>query len=321
MKERILITGITGSGGSYLAEYILENHPKVEITGTSRWHSTSVLNNIQHIKDKITVKECDLNDLSCVIRLLQECKPTKIFHLAATANVRIAFINPLSILQNNIFSTANLLEAVRLVCPDTIFQMCSTSEVCGTPLTMPITEDHPLNPSNPYAVSKLAGEKLAYSYWKSWGLKIIISRAFCYANPKRHDLFATSFALQIARIEQGKQKVLKHGNLNSIRTIMSVRDMSEAYWILSELNDFGGVYNIGGTVPFSVGDLLQRLIDKAKCPIPTEQDAYLLRPSDITNQCPDTSKFLNATGWKPKYSLDDCVDFLLEEARETVKNE
>lgn len=318
---RALITGGMGSGGSYLAEYIINNHPEWEVWIPSRWHSTSVFKNIKNIKNKIIIRECDLNDLSSILRLLQECQPDRIFHLAATANVAVAFKTPLAVLQNNITSTANLLEAVRLICPNTIFQQCSTSEVCGTPIEFPITENHPLNPSNPYAVSKLAGEKLAYAYGKAWNLNIIITRAFCYANPRRHDLFATSFALQIARIEAGYQKILKHGNLDSIRTIMSVKDMSEAYWIACEKCKYNEPYNIGGEIPISVGEFLKILISKARCPIVTEKDKELLRPVDITNQCPDVSKFFKAAGWKPKYSINDCADFLLEEARKEVNNE
>lgn len=314
----ILITGITGSGGSYLAEYILANHPECSVWGTSRWHSTSVLNNIKGIKDKIVVKECDLNDLSSVIRLLNECKPVKIFHLAATANVHVAFKTPLSVLQNNIFSTANLLEAIRLCCPDTIFQQCSTSEVCGTPVTAPITEDHPLNPSNPYAVSKLCAEKLVSSYVMCYGLKAVITRAFAYINPRRHDLFATAFAMQVARIEQGKQSILKHGNLNSGRTLIDVREIAEAYWIASEKCEYGVPYNIGGENKISVGEFLELLKSKAKVNIHSFLDESLLRPSDITAQYPDTSRFYLKTGWKPSISLDSSVEWLLDNCRKEV---
>lgn len=312
---RICIPGGVGSGGSYLCEYILTNHPECEIWIPARWHSTSVLNNIRHIKNRITIKECDLNDLSSVIRFLQECIPDRIFNMAATANVAVAFKTPLAVLQNNIFSTANLLEAVRLVCPKTIFQQCSTSEVIGQPLTIPITEEHPLNPCNPYAVSKLATEKLAYTYWKSWNLNVIITRAFCYWNPRRKDLFATSFASQIARIEKGKQDKLYHGNLDSVRTGIDVRDMAEAYWISCEKCEYGTPYNIGGKDPVSVNDILRILKNKSTVPIISELKKDLLRPSDISNQVPDVSKFENRTGWKAKINLDESMDWLLTECR------
>ena len=311
----VLISGITGSGGSYLAEYILENHPGVEVFGTSRWHSTTSNKNIRHIKDKITLFECDLNDMSSIIRVLQKVKPDKIFHLAAMANVRACFDVPLAVIQNNVMSTANLLEGVRLICPNAIFQMCSTSEVCGTPETSPITEKHPLNPSNPYAVSKLASEKLAYAYWKCWGIKVIITRAFCYCNPRRKDLFSTAFALQVARIEQGKQDVLHHGNLKSIRTMIDVRDVCKGYWIASELCDYGTPYNLGGVDPLTIGNFLEILKSKSKVNIESQTDENLLRPSDITNQVPDVSKFYAKTKWLPEIKLDKSINWLLNECR------
>ncbi len=315
----ILITGITGSGGSYLADYILSNHPECNVFGLHRWHSAGTLSNIEHIKDKITILECDLLDLSSVIRALKIANPDKIFHLAAFANVRKCFDTPLAVINNNIMGTANLLEGVRLVCPDAILQMCSTSEVYGNPLTFPMTEDHPLKPVNPYSVSKLAQESLAYAYHKSWNLRVVITRMFAYINPRRGDLFATAFAHQIARIEKGEQDFLRHGNLDSIRTIIDARDAMRSYWIASELCEYGVAYNIGGKDILSVGKFLDRLIIHSKVPIKCELDKNLLRPVDVTKQICDTSKFDLLTGFTPKYSLDESIEFLLDYVRKDIK--
>lgn len=314
-----MITGITGSGGSYLAEYILENHPEWKVYGLHRWHSAGTLYNIDHIKDKLNILECDLMDLSSVIRALKICQPERIFHLAAFANVRKCFDTPIAVINNNIIGTANLLEAIRLVCPETILQMCSSSEVYGNPQTFPMTEEHPMKPVNPYSVSKLAQEALAYAYHKSWGLKVIITRAFAYINPRRADLFATAFAYQVARIEKGHQKVLRHGNLDSIRTIIDVRDMMRAYWIACEKCEYGVPYNIGGKDILSVGDFLDRLAKHSMFFIHKEQDANLLRPVDVTKQVCDTSKFDILTGFQPKYTLDESIQFLLNHCRKETK--
>ena len=319
--HRCLITGITGSGGSYLAEYILENHPEWEIFGIHRWHSAGTLHNIEQIKDKITILECDLLDLSSIIRALNISKPERIFHLAAFANVRKCFDTPLAVINNNIMGTANLLEAIRLVCPETIIQMCSTSEVYGNPLIFPMTEDHPMKPVNPYSVSKLAQEALAYSYFKSWGLKVIITRAFAYWNPRREDLFATAFALQVARIEQGKQKILKHGNLESIRQVIDVRDMMRAYWIACDKCNLGEPYNIAGKDILSVGEYLERLKSLSTVRIISELDPLLLRPVDLNKQVSNTSKFDTITSWQPRYSLEESIMFLLNHCRKKVESE
>lgn len=312
----VLITGITGSGGSYLAEYILVNHPQVNLFGLHRWHSATTLHNIASFQDKVQILECDLCDLSSVIRALKIAKPDRIFHLASYANVRKCFDTPLAVINNNISGTANLLEAIRLECPDTLLQMCSTSEVYGNPQIFPMTEDHPLKPVNPYSVSKLAQESLAYAYHKSWGLRVIITRMFAYINPRRSDLFASSFARQIVAIEQGREKFLVHGNLNSVRTLIDVRDAMRAYWIAAEQCEVGEAYNIGGREAVYVEEVLARLAKLSKRKIICKSLPSLLRPIDVTKQIPNTVKFDTLTKWEPKYQLNDSLLWLLESYRE-----
>jgi len=321
--KKVLITGIAGSGGSYLAEYIVDNHPQVEVHGIARWHSTTGSANLAAITDKIKLHECDLNDLSSVVFALQEAKPDGIFHLAAHANVRASFITPLSVLQNNIMSTANLFEAIRLAGIDPYIQLCSTSEVYGQvdPKNVPIKEDCPINPASPYAVSKVTQDLLGQSYYLSYGMKIIRTRMFAYLNPRRADLFATSFAMQVARIEADLQKGLLHGNLDSVRTIIDVRDAMESYWVALLEGEPGETYNIGGPKTITVGEFLELLKAKAKCEIPSRLDPALLRPADVTLQIPDVSKFQNKTGWRPKYSFQESVEFLLEHCRREVAKE
>ncbi len=315
----VLITGIAGSGASYLAEYILANHPEYKVHGVARWHSGTTQRNLREVKDAVIIHECDLNDLASVIRVLREVKPAKIFNLASHANVRVCFDTPLAVLQNNIMSTANLLEAIRLECPDTILQQCSTSEVYGTPETTPIKETHPIQPVNPYAVSKLAQEALCFSYYKSWGLKIVVTRAFAYVNPRRKQLFSTDFAYQVAEIEAGKLKKLSHGNLDSVRTIMDVRDMARAYWLASEKCEYGTPYNIGSSEPVSVRRFLDLLKFKSNCVILTQEDPKLIRPVDMTLQICDATKFNSLTNFKCQYTLDESIDYLLQHVRKEVK--
>ena len=211
--------------------------------------------------------------------------------------------------------TANLLEAVRLVCPEAILQICSTSEVYGHPVSVPMAEDHPIKPVNPYAVSKLTQEALAYSYHVSWGLNIITTRMFAYINPRRGALFATDFAKQIVEIEKGQRDILYHGNLDSIRTLIDVRDAMESYWVACDKCEYGTPYNIGGDDVVSVGDFLETLKSKSKVKIVSQQSPDLLRPVDITKQIPDVSKFHETTGWKPKYNIEDSIEFLLNHLR------
>lgn len=321
--QRALITGISGSGGSYLADYIAENHPEVKIHGVSRWHSTSVLKNLERSREKVTLHECDLNDVSSVFRVLRECEPDVIFHLASHANVRASFDTPISVISNNVLGTLNLLEAVRMAEIFPVIQICSSSEVYGQvdPKNVPIKEDCPLNPSSPYAVSKVMQDLLGLVYFRSYNMSIVRTRMFAYINPRRDDLFATSFALQVARIEQGLQKELVHGNLNSVRTMIDVHDAMESYWVAAEKCRFGEAYNIGGEKTITVGEFLEELKKLAKCPIPSRVDPKLLRPSDVTLQIPDVTKFRQETGWKPKISFEKSVKYLFIECSRRVHDE
>jgi len=315
--KRALITGITGSGGSYLAEYLVESHPEIEVHGISRWHSTTSNKNLEAIADKVQVHECDLNDFSSVFRRLNEINPDYIFHLAAHANVRACFDVPLSVLQNNIMGTANLLEAIKCTDIHPIIQLCSTSEVYGLvkPENVPITEECPIAPANPYAVSKTTQDLLGSVYYENYGLNVIRTRMFSYLNPRRTDLFSTAFARQVVRIERGHQPELLHGNLDSVRTMIDVRDAMESYWYATEKGKPGEVYNIGGDTVIKVGEFLDVLKSLAKCPIPSRIDPKLLRPTDVTLQIPDTTKFRRETGWKPRYTFEQSVNHLLDYCR------
>lgn len=321
--KRALITGINGSGGSYLAEYILKHHPDVKVHGIARGDLMAVPKNLEKSHDKVTIHKCDLNDFSAILKVLKTFSPDTIFHLASDANVRASFINPLTVLNNNIGSTANLLEAIRAAEIDPIVQICSTSEVYGqvNPKDVPIKESCPLNPASPYAVSKTTQDLLSAVYFHAYNMKVIRTRMFAYINPRREGLFATSFAMQVARIEAGMQKELLHGNLDSTRTLIDVRDAMSSYWIAVEKCRFGEVYNIGGNTIITVGEFLDILKKKARIPIPSRLDPDLLRPTDVTLQIPDVTKFTKETGWRPKYSFEESVEFLLEYCRKKVSRE
>ena len=111
---------------------------------------------------------------------------------------------------------------------------------------LPINENNYINPNNPYAVSKTFQDLLAQNYFKNFGLKIIITRMFTYLNPKRTNLFASNWANQVAKIERGELKILKHGNLDTTRTIVDIDDAMEAYWLAATKGKIGQIYNIGG---------------------------------------------------------------------------
>ena len=308
--KKALITGINGSGATYLAEH-LQTIPDIQIQGISRWHTDR---KIKSGFSKIQMFECDLTDLGSVIRTLEIAQPDYIFHLASNANVKLSFTTPISVFNNNVNGTLNLLEALRILNQKPMIQFCGTSEVYGQvrPDEIPIKESQSIDPVNVYAISKLTQEKLVKSYFKSYSIPCVITRSFGYINPRRPDIFSSAFAKQIVDIENGKQDILYHGNLDSVRTLLDVRDIVEAYWVSAEKCDLGEAYNIGSTVPVRVGDFLEELKKQAKCKIVSKEDPNLLRPVDVTLQIPSVDKFYEKTNWKPKYTLEDSVKLLLD---------
>jgi len=313
----VLITGVTGSGGSYLAEHLLKNVPDTKVYGTTR--SLGPCKNLEGIRNQIELRRVELADMFSIYQLLEEVQPAYIYHLASDANVRRSFDIPREIITNNISITLNLLEAVRLLKNkmgyNPVIQICSTSEVYGKvdPKNVPINENCPVLPINPYAVSKMTQDNLGYIYYLNYGMNIVRTRMFTYLNPKRADLFATAFAKQILEIKRGEREVLEHGNLDTIRTFIDVREAAEAYWIATQKCKMGEVYNIGGSVGYSIGQFLELLIDKMGAPVKTYQNPKLMRPSDTTIQIPDMSKFTRDTGWKPVIPFDKSVEFFIEE--------
>jgi GDP-mannose 4,6-dehydratase len=312
---KIFITGIYGSCASYLAEYILEHYPRAQIHGCVRNINSEKKKNISKIFQYLTLYECDLTDFESVKSSLKTIKPDVIFNLASDADVRGSFDHPMSTVSNNIQASHNIFEAVRCLKMNPIIKHCSTSEVYGESETPLIKESNLLRPTNPYAVSKATQDMLADVYFSSYQIPIIRTRMFTYINPRRLNLFASNFARQIVAIERGQVDRLRHGNLDSTRTIIDVRDGVRAYWLAVEKGKPGEVYNIGGSIPYKVGDVLNLLIQRARSPVKTEVDPSLLRPTDLKYQLPDSSKFINATGWVPEYDLDESLDFLLEELR------
>jgi GDP-4-dehydro-6-deoxy-D-mannose reductase len=318
--KKCLITGSTGSGGSYLVEHILKKNKRVKIFGLYR--SKGYLDFLKNkYKKRISFFKIDLKKFSSLKKIIKNINPDLIFHMASNANVRESFDYPVECTSNNNLITINLLETIRQLKINPLTIICSTSEVYGAvkKKDIPINENQNIAPVNPYAVSKVFQDLISQVYYKSFGLKIIITRMFSYTNSRRLNLFQTAFANQIVGIEKGKIKLLKHGNLNSIRTFVDIDDAMEAYWLTAQKGKIGEIYNIGGNKIISVKKFLEELIKKTNSEIRCSVDKNLLRPQDVTLQIPDVKKFKAHTGWKPNVSFSDSVQKLLNYCRENYK--
>tara|TARA_B100001173_G_scaffold281411_1_gene265568 strand:+ start:1651 stop:2625 length:975 start_codon:yes stop_codon:yes gene_type:complete len=314
--KRCLITGIAGSGGSYLAEYILKSSPSTKIFGFYRSSGYSKLLKKKY-KTKISIKKIDLKDFDTLKKNLRLVNPDVVFHLASNADVRNSFFEPLKFSENNNMITINLLEALRQLKSKSTIIICSTSEVYGNvqKKNMPIKETQQIAPINPYAVTKVFQDLMSQVYEKTFGLNIIVTRMFSYMNARRNNLFQTAFANQVAAIEQGKLKYLRHGNLKSERTIIDTNDAMEAYWLAAKKGKIGEIYNICGKQKISVKNFLRKLISFSNKKIICKLDKNLVRPKDIDLQISDFKKFNRDTGWKPKTNLNLAILNLLNECR------
>ncbi len=352
-KEKInkmtinLISGIGGFVASHLADLLLEKGEAV--IGTYRWNED--LSRIKHIRDKITMVPMDLNDLSSCIKAMEEHKPDYIFHLAAQSYVGDSYAYPVETINTNTLGTVKLLEAVRIIRNNNgstwsasrgreynwspVIHICSSSEVYGLvdKSLIPIKEDCRFNPSNPYAVGKVGADMAALLYFTNYGLKTIRTRMFTHTGPRRTMMSAEcAFAKQIAEFEKHSKDniaptaeipiyVLKHGNLDSIRTFADVRDAVKAYYILMREGKPGEVYNIGGDFSCSIGEMLDYLISLSplKDKITKEEDPKLLRPYDVTLQIPDCSKFKkDCPDWEPSILFTKTMEDLLNWWRQNV---
>ncbi len=313
---RVLITGITGFVGSHLADYLV-GRGDVEVYGTCRWRSR--MDNVEHLRGRVTLVDCDLRDAGAVRRTLATVRPDRIFHLAAQSYVPASWGSPSETLTTNVTCQLNLLEAIRESRASTRVHVAGSSEEYGLVHKdeLPIREENPLRPLSPYAVSKVAQDLLAYQYWMSHRVHTVRTRGFNHTGPRRGDVFVSSnFARQIAEIEKGvREPVVRVGNLESLRDFTDVRDMVRAYWLALDRGEPGEVYNICSGRGYTVRQVLDMLLGLSSARVEIREDPERLRPSDVEVLLGDCSRFHRATGWTPTIPFEVTLKDLLEHWR------
>lgn len=312
---RVLITGVTGFAGSHLAEYVLAQHPEVEVYGTMRWRSRT--ENIREVEPHIQLIECDLRDQSSVKGLMERVRPDRIFHLAAQSFVPSSWNAPAESLTTNILGQLHIFEAARALDIDPWIQIACSSEEYGLVHEdeLPIREDNPLRPLSPYAVSKVGQDYLGYQYFKSFGMKVVRTRGFNHDGPRRGDVFVSSnFAKQLAEIKKGKKPPVIHvGNLEARRDFTDVRDIVRGYWLALDGGcEPGEAYNLCSGRAYSIQEVLDRLIEMSGQNVEVRQDPARLRPSDVPVLLGDATKFRNATGWEPEIPYEQTLKDMLD---------
>ena len=231
--------------------------------------------------------------------------PDVVFHLAARADVPASWKDPETTLTENVATTLNLLDAVRSEAPEATVVSVSSGEVYGPPASLPVGEDAPIRPQNPYAVSKVAGDALGGLYADAHGLRVIRARAFNHAGPGQSDRYAISaFARQFAEGEiRGDRPVrIVTGNPDSRRDYTDVRDVVSAYRLLAEHAE-PGVYNVCSGRSRSARELIALMGEALGREIDHVVDETRLRPHEVMEIRGAPDRLSVTTGWRPRIPL------------------
>lgn len=310
---RALITGINGFVGSHLAEHLLRE--EWDVWGLAL--SPNVV--LPALQGRVRVVAADLRDPDATRGAIATSNPDVIFHLAAQSHVPTSLADPVATISNNLIAQLNLLEAVRALRLEPVVVVACTSEEYGAvrPEDIPVAEQTPLRPSNPYAFSKVAQDMLALQYFLAYGMRTVRLRLFNHIGPRQGDHFVVgAFAHQIARIEAGQQEpIMRVGNLEAQRDFTDVRDVVSAYELAARQGEPGDVYNVGSGQPLAIRELLRILLNLSATNIVVEPDPARMRPVDVPIIACDASRFRARTGWAPKIPLDRTLADILDDWR------
>ncbi len=320
MKGRVLITGIAGFGGSYLAELMLEKGYRV----FGLLAPGEKYDNINHIKNDLALDRFDITRAEKVSAYTKKVKPKYLFHLAAMASVGQSFSKERLTYDINFTGSLNVFEAStsqisrirRLI-------VISSADCFGvfSPKNKLLKEDQPLAPISPYGISKAAMEYLAGYYHRQYRLPVVIARSFNHTGPRQSDTFVVpSFCKQIATIEKGRRKpIITVGNLDVKRDLSDVRDIVRGYYNMAVRGKPGEVYHLSSGKSVAIKTVLDRLLGMSPATIKVTRDKSRFRKADIPILCGDNSRAEKELGWVPKYKLSETLKDTLDFWRNTVR--
>jgi len=300
-----LVTGAAGFAGSHLLDLLTRNGARV-----FAWHRPGGKPPAEY--PHVTWQAVDVTNAHDVASAIAAAKPLAVYHCAAEAHVGRSFANTTPTFQVNVRGTHNLFEGLRRAGLPAKIVVPSSAMVYAIS-DRPLTEEHPLGPNNPYALSKLAQEMTALRGGDD-GFHVTVARAFNHVGPRQNPFFAASgFARRIADIEAGKwEPEIAVGNLDARRDIHDVRDTVRAYQLILDRGIDGRAYNVCSGRAIQIGDLLDKLLAHARVPIKIRVDPARYRPSDVPLLLGDPTRLTTELGWKPQIPLDKTIADLLD---------
>jgi GDPmannose 4,6-dehydratase len=310
--KRVLITGITGQDGSYLAELLLDKG--YEVHGMVRRASTENFERIEHLTDKISLIQADLLDQSSLVEALEESRPDEVYNLGAQSFVPTSWRQPVLTAEFTAVGVTRLLEAIRRVNPDIRFYQASSSEMFGKVREVPQNEQTPFYPRSPYGVAKVYGHFITVNYRESYGLYAVSGIAFNHESPRRGLEFVTrKISDGVARIKLGLTEELLLGNLDAKRDWGFAGDYVEAMWLMLQAPEPAD-YVIATGEEHSVQEFVD--IAFAHAGLDPKQhvktDPRFLRPAEVDQLVGDATKAREQLGWQPRVSFKELVEMMVD---------
>jgi len=326
-KKKVLITGITGQDGAYLAELLLKKG--YEVYGLHRRSSMDVFDRIGNLRKDINLVAGDVTDFGSIIRIINEIRPDEIYNLAAQSFVPDSWTQPISTVKINALGVINILEAIRILNPKTKFYQASTSEMFGKVDEIPQTEKTHFHPRSPYAASKAFGYFITQNYRESFNIFACNGILFNHESPKRGKQFVTrKITHSVVKIKLGYQEFFEIGNMDAKRDWGYAGDYVEAMWLMMQ-KEKSDNYVIGTGETHSVREFIEESFKIVGMPIKWEGkgidevgkyngkivvkvSSKFYRPAEVDYLLANTAKAKKELGWKPKTTFKELVKMMIE---------
>lgn len=311
MKSAI-ITGVTGQDGSYLAELLLEKG--YHVYGIKRRTSDLHYGNCEHLKKEIDFIYADMTDESSLITAVQKAKPDEVYNLAAQSFVQTSWEQPILTANIDAIGVTNILEAIRIVKPDTRFYQASTSEMFGKVQAIPQTESTPFYPRSPYGIAKLYGHWMTVNYRESYDMFACSGILFNHESPRRGLEFVTRKVTDAAvRIKLGLQMELRMGNLDSKRDWGFAGDYVKAMYLMLQ-QDTPDDYVISTGETHSIKELLEEAFGALDLNFEDYVviDPLFVRPAEVDLLLGSPAKAKEKMGWEPAVTFKGLIQMMVE---------